>query len=559
MRLLTPQPQTRARRAAWVVGVAGLALVFSLGPPSVQAAPQIALGEHRVRRAALAARIGDGFAVVFGQPLADVAIHAPHGHMVYLTGIRDPLAVLLVVGKDARALRHGATTLPAPTKKADAAGARTPTATPPDKTGRGDERARDTEPEEPEEPEGPGGPRDPDGPGQPGERGGPRGPNKPNKPNEPNKPNPEPGQGAPHRVGKRATEAIAFLAHTRESWLRFHDFRWRATSEAAALLGVSGVRPLALPKLDLAAALARLLPRDARVHCPLYRGGDDAGVRWRREKLRRRLSEMRPDITWRDLEPVMVAMRGVKSDLELATIRRAIAKTALMFREAIPAIVAGGRAERVDAALLSQMRRAGARAGYPFIVASGPNTTIPHYFENEGALRDGDLVLIDAGARVDGYTCDITRTFPVSGTFTKRQADVYEVVLRAQKAAIDAARPGATLRDVRRAAFHVVAAAGMKSGWMHDVSHHVGLHVHDPGPQKLAPGMVIAVEPGLYFRDEKFGIRIEDMVVITKDGCRVLTGSLPRSVREVEAWVARLRPVPTGAPKPVPPTESDDR
>jgi len=216
-------------------------------------------------------------------------------------------------------------------------------------------------------------------------------------------------------------------------------------------------------------------------------------------------------------------------------------------------------------------RRGGVGPGYPSIVASGPNATTLHYVTNERRLEDGDLMLLDAGCELGYYTADVTRTFPVSGHFTEAQRAIYEAVLDAQAAGTEKVRPGARFQDVHDAATRVLvghlvklgilkgdADALMTSGahrryFMHRTSHWLGMDVHDCGnyyesgeSRTLRPGMVLTVEPGLYFDADDdtvepqwrgIGVRIEDDVLVTESGHDVLTSVIPKSARDVEAAV----------------------
>jgi Xaa-Pro aminopeptidase len=165
----------------------------------------------------------------------------------------------------------------------------------------------------------------------------------------------------------------------------------------------------------------------------------------------------------------------------------------------------------------------------------------------------GDLLLIDAGAECGGYAADVTRTVPIGGKFSKRQREIYEVVLGAEKAALAAVKPGAVIGthapdSVYQAAYDYINTHGkdlhgkrLGKYFTHGISHHIGLEVHDASDTTvpLAEGMVISVEPGIYIPEEQIGIRIEDMVVVTKDGARVLTAALPREAAEIEKALAR--------------------
>lgn len=187
------------------------------------------------------------------------------------------------------------------------------------------------------------------------------------------------------------------------------------------------------------------------------------------------------------------------------------------------------------------------RSAYPPIVGSGPRSLILHYNGNGHRLAAGELILMDMGAECGYYAADLTRTLPVNGKFTPRQRELYQAVLGAQRAAIAAVKPGASMQSLTRVAQeylnqHGKDLAGEPLGkyFTHAIGHHVGLEVHDPGPlTELAPGMVITIEPGVYIPSEGIGIRIEDMVLVTAHGARVLSSGLPKEAAEIEKILAR--------------------
>ena len=263
-------------------------------------------------------------------------------------------------------------------------------------------------------------------------------------------------------------------------------------------------------------------------------------------------------------------MRLRKSPEEVAVLRRAAAITAEAHVAAMAAAAPGVTEYELEALIgYTFRRRGGSGPGYGTIVGSGQNATILHYVDNDRAIAAGDLVLIDAGCEYDLYTADVTRTFPASGRFTPAQRRCYEVVLSAQEEAIRTSRPGVTLEDlhavcVERLTKGMVALGlldapaaariedeSYKRYYMHRTSHWLGLDVHDAGAysttdgaaRPLEPGMVITIEPGLYVASDAesapaelrgIGIRIEDDVLITADGCEVLTAAVPKQVDEVE-------------------------
>lgn len=289
------------------------------------------------------------------------------------------------------------------------------------------------------------------------------------------------------------------------------------------------------------------------------------------------------------LAEALSEMRLTKDDHEIGELRMAIAATAAGFDDLIrsfPRATAHPRGERVlEGAFGARAREDGNGLGYETIAAAGDHANTLHWIANDGPVRPGQLVLVDAGVEVDSlYTADITRTLPVSGRFTDAQREVYQAVLDACEAALGKAREkGARFRDVHAAAMEVIAqrleAWGMlpvsaaeslapegqyHRRWMvHGTSHHLGLDVHDCAQARrelyldaeLRPGMVFTIEPGLYFRADDLavpprfrgiGVRIEDDVLVTGDGAERLSEEIPRTVADVEAWVQRLLPPPDG-------------
>ena len=284
-----------------------------------------------------------------------------------------------------------------------------------------------------------------------------------------------------------------------------------------------------------------------------------------------------------ELAEALSELRLIKDDYEIAQMREAVAATIDGFAKVVPALpTATGhrRGERVvETTFDAHARLEGNTVGYETIAASGEHATILHWIRNDGQVRDGDLILLDAGVEVDSlYTADITRTLPVSGRYTDVQRMVYQAVLDAADAAFAVARPGTRFSDVHAAAMEVIADRladwGLLPGtaeeslapegqfhrrWMvHGTSHHLGLDVHDCAQARremylearLEPGMIFTIEPGLYFKSddlsvpEEFrgiGVRIEDDVLITADGNENLSAALPRRPEEIEAWMASLR------------------
>jgi Xaa-Pro aminopeptidase len=269
-------------------------------------------------------------------------------------------------------------------------------------------------------------------------------------------------------------------------------------------------------------------------------------------------------------------MRLVKSPEEVAVLRRAAAITAEAHVAAMRAARAGGTEREIEALVDYTFRRLGGTGpGYGTIVGAGANATILHYVENASPLAGGELLLIDAGAEVDGYTADVTRTFPVGARFTDPQRRFYEAVLETQQAAVEMVKPGATLDQIHDAVVanltghlvrlgilqgepaKLIADGAFKPYYMHRTSHWLGLDVHDVGfysengaARPLVPGMVLTIEPGLYVGDgapapaeyRGLGVRIEDDILVTDTGYANLTAETPKTVAEIERLTCAAAP-----------------
>ncbi len=237
-------------------------------------------------------------------------------------------------------------------------------------------------------------------------------------------------------------------------------------------------------------------------------------------------------------------LQAVKEPAELAALQTAVDITLASLADAFVIARPGAWEFQAEAAIEAGFRRRGASfRAFPSICGSGPNGCVLHYRDNERQLGAGELLLMDVGARYGGYCADVTRTIPVSGEFTPRQRELYELVLATQRLCEAALRPGVTMRDVHQVAVRSFEDAGYREAFRHGVGHHLGLRTHDaPGFRgPLEPGMVVTLEPGLYLPDEGIGIRIEDDYLVTEDGARKLSGALPSDPDALEAYLARLR------------------
>jgi Xaa-Pro aminopeptidase len=262
-----------------------------------------------------------------------------------------------------------------------------------------------------------------------------------------------------------------------------------------------------------------------------------------------------PGISLRDAAAAIGAMRQVKSPGEIVLLTKAI-ELSVDAQLAAMRMVRPGLYEYQVAARMVEIHAYGGceTEAYSPIVGTGLHSTILHFNELDGLIQDGDVVLMDVGGQYSGYTADITRTVPASGHFTPRQREIYEIVLGAQSAALAAIKPGGTMRkgpgSLYKIAYdyintHGTDREGRSLGryFTHGLGHHIGLEVHDAGDvdRPFEPGMVITDEPGIYIPEEKIGVRIEDDVLVTPAGYKLLTARLPRSADEIEKIMAEAK------------------
>jgi Xaa-Pro aminopeptidase len=275
-----------------------------------------------------------------------------------------------------------------------------------------------------------------------------------------------------------------------------------------------------------------------------------------------------------DTGAVLHEIRLIKSEEEIELMQRAADIAAEAHIEAMKAARPGMKEYEIEALLEYHFRKNGAAApAYTTIVGSGANATVLHYITNDATLKDGDLLLIDAGAEYRGYASDITRTFPINGRFTQAQRDIYDLVLDTQVACVEMVRPGVTNDELKKRSIEMLTEGMVRLGllqgdpeklieeekykqfYMHGLGHYLGMDVHDVGryyhkdeARKLEPGMVMTVEPGLYIAadakdvPEKYlgiGVRIEDDVLVTQDAPRILSSKAPKQVEEIEALMTR--------------------
>src|SRR2546425_3672061 len=261
----------------------------------------------------------------------------------------------------------------------------------------------------------------------------------------------------------------------------------------------------------------------------------------------------RPQAKLKDIRGAVQAMRAVKSPGELAFLKKAIDLSLDAHFEAMKMMRPGLYEYQVSAKMVEVHAMGGSEAeGYAPIVGAGPNSTALHYDKLSRKIEDGDIVVLDVGSQYSGYSADITRTLPANGKFTPRQREIYDIVLGAQNAALAALKPGMDFcrkgdKSVYTIAYNYINSHGkdlqgksLGQYFIHGLGHNIGLDVHDPGEScsPLQPNMVVTVEPGIYIPEENLGVRIEDDVLITESGYKLLSERLPRDPGEIEKIMA---------------------
>ena len=279
----------------------------------------------------------------------------------------------------------------------------------------------------------------------------------------------------------------------------------------------------------------------------------ESGEDWFQKDALAKLHKLAPLASFGDLRPLMTRMRAVKSPSEIALMRKAVEASVDAHLAAMKAVKPGVWEYEIAALMKYEFERRGCEwPSYPPIVGSGFFSTVLHYDADDRQMQDGDVVVMDVAGSYSGYASDITRTLPVNGHFTPRQREIYEIVLGAQNAALAAARPGVFMgqgkNSLQKIAHDYVDSHGkdlngkpLGQYFIHALGHSVGLNVHDPVDydSTLEPGMVVTLEPGIYIPDEKLGVRIEDMILVTPDGAELLTRRLPRGPDEIEKMMSQ--------------------
>lgn len=385
-------------------------------------------------------------------------------------------------------------------------------------------------------------------------------------------------------TGFNEPEAIAVIAPSKDErytlFVRPRDKEKETWTGRRA--GVEGAKEVygadaAFPVEEFGAKLAEILDGARNLYYRLGNGNPELD-----ETVVQQIARLRRS-GWRGQQPpraivdpgsILHEMRLFKTDEEVALMQRSADIAAEAHREAMRAARPGVKEYEIEALIEYTFRKSGANApAYNSIVGGGANATILHYINNDAELKDGDLLLIDAGAEYEGFASDITRTFPVNGRFTEAQRDIYDLVLECQRQCIEMAAPGVTLDEMHRRSVEILTEGMVRLGllkgdvkklieeeaykkfYMHRLGHYLGMDVHDVGlyrrdgePRPVEAGIVVTVEPGLYIAEDAedipdqyrgIGVRIEDDVLVTTDGYRVLTDKAPKQVEEIEALMAR--------------------
>lgn len=336
---------------------------------------------------------------------------------------------------------------------------------------------------------------------------------------------------------------------------------------------LSIAKAFALQELDR--EMPKLLDGVDTLYFPIgrYEWLDKSIGRWQCDLKSQRRNGAQPPVSWSDIDHLVHAMRCVKSRAELDHMAAIADITVAAHRQAMSVAKPGCWEYELNAAIMHEFFKAGCESeAYPTIVAGGINANILHYIRNNQQIADGDLVLIDAGAELDCYAADVTRTFPVNGQFSTPQKEIYSIVLDAQQQAIESIKPGVAYDHFHTVATDVLIeglqSLGLLQGtleeimqsqsykrfYMHKTGHFLGMDVHDVGLYKegqqwlaLRAGMVVTVEPGLYIPDDDdipevyrgIGVRIEDDIVVTDTGALNLTQGAPKTIAEIESLMAQ--------------------
>lgn len=331
-----------------------------------------------------------------------------------------------------------------------------------------------------------------------------------------------------------------------EKWTGFR----MTEEEAKSISGIENIKPVN----GFTDYLNSLLFNDdfSRVYLDLERRGWDSDET-KALTLAKDIREKYPHISIKNAYNIIANSRMIKTEAEIDMIKKAIEITNHGIQRMMKNSKPGMMEYQLEAYFDFELKTLGAkRHSFNTIAASGKNAIVLHYGENSCEMKDGDLILFDLGAEYNNYCADISRTFPVNGKFTERQKEIYDIVLKSQLETIKAVKPGIPFKELNNVTKKVLIEECKRIGlikeddeiskyYYHGVSHYLGLDTHDVGDREadLAPGMVLTIEPGLYIEEEGIGIRIEDNVVVTEQGCENLSKDIIKTVEEIESFMKK--------------------
>ena len=351
------------------------------------------------------------------------------------------------------------------------------------------------------------------------------------------------------KVGGKVTETL--FMHIPDE----HELRWMGTRfDADTIKEKTGVANL-VPNENWDSYISRLLFRNdvQTVYMDMARWDMNYAAN-EAQKRANRLKEIYPYLNIKNAYHTICKMRTIKDAAEIEAHRKAAAITEEAVKNLMSNMQPGMTESHMEAYYDFVLKKHGCKfPAFTTIAAAGKNACIMHYVDNDTVAQDGDLVLFDLGAQWDLYCTDVSRTFPANGRFTERQKQLYNIVLKGLEVAESLSKPGQLKNELQQISKKVMAEELVKIGmiekeedimkyYFHGSGHFIGLDVHDVGDcadMVLEENMMFTLEPGLYFDEEKIGIRIEDTILITKDGCDVLSGGIPKTVEEIEEFMNR--------------------
>lgn len=341
------------------------------------------------------------------------------------------------------------------------------------------------------------------------------------------------------------THETLYLPRYSSHWERWNGYRhsyFEDSEKNAALAEELGFEKTAANE-SFAQSLHRAISRSSRhLYLDYQEVPMDDPLDFRMQWLQK-FKDRYPDAITHKAGPMTDALRLVKDKTEIEKIQKAVDATGIGLRKAMKQMRPGMMEYEIEAVIEGTFRSLGTSRipAFPAIVGSGINSTTLHYSANNSKIKKGVLIVMDVGADYGYYDADVTRTIPATGKFSKRQREIYQIVLEAQKLAMEGVKPGATIKEIDKIAKDYIKEKGYEDYFFHGTSHYLGMDVHDVGKYKepFVPGVVLTVEPGIYLSDEALGVRIEDDVVVTEDGYKCLSCDIPKEIEAIEALMSQ--------------------